>query len=99
MNYDKIEREIEYVHEFRDWYEFPKQDEGLMQAAQSLRLLLDVARAAERVENGHFFAEGGIIPESDWIELMNARTALKEHCDRSGTEMRTVLLEESRNNK
>jgi len=40
--------------------------------------LESVRKAADRVEKGHFFNEGGIIPESDWLALMNVLAATEQ---------------------
>lgn len=72
MSFEKIEREIEWL-ESANPFDHPETCVMESQTAMSHSLLLDVARAAEKVSD----------PQSvtRWELLDEALTALKEHCD------------------
>lgn len=87
-NFDKIEREIadlmECYGDIRSsqkcgtWTEIDGREHTLLEAATSLRLLLDVARAAEtQIE----MLDSDDLRFNLSIVLLKARAALKEHCD------------------
>ena len=81
MTFEKIEREIADL-ERSDMIS----DNGLSRPAKSMRLMLDVVRAADETVNGetdrHKYASGQVFVDVGSLDAQKrALTALREHCD------------------